>query len=230
MLPARPLPQVHRAMITRCLTSRMIQKPRPSSTKHRLGHQRRMNLWPFPQRVVNFSEDLVSSLFRMPLLCLKLVGMSRIHKLLGLSKWHLTTNSLWRWTSHRQRNKVLSSLRRSLSTQTLTRATEHQDAVHNLPTNEERSNATQYQEPPVSVPLPMSDQPATSLTLAEARLKFKLEPNMTLSQDPDGKLVIQELDSPVTRREKAMRKRHARSRSEERRVGKECRSRWSPYH
>ena len=24
--------------------------------------------------------------------------------------------------------------------------------------------------------------------------------------------------------------RHARSRSEERRVGKECRSRWSPYH
>ncbi len=60
----------------------------------------------------------------------------------------------------------------------------------------------------------MSDQPATSLTLAEARLKFKLEPNMTLSQDLDGKLVIQELDSPVTRREKAMRKRHARSQLE----------------
>jgi len=34
---------------------------------------------------------------------------------------------------------------------------------------------------------------------------------MTLSQDPDGKLVIQELDSPVTRREKAMRKKRARS-------------------
>ena len=37
---------------------------------------------------------------------------------------------------------------------------------------------------------------------------------MTLSQDPDGKLVIQELDSPVTRREKAMRKKRARSRLE----------------
>jgi hypothetical protein len=37
---------------------------------------------------------------------------------------------------------------------------------------------------------------------------------MTLSQDPDGKLVIQELDSPVTRREKAMRKRRARSQLE----------------
>lgn len=34
---------------------------------------------------------------------------------------------------------------------------------------------------------------------------------MTLSQDPDGKLVIQELDSPVTRREKAMRRKRARS-------------------
>lgn len=52
---------------------------------------------------------------------------------------------------------------------------------------------------------------ATPLSLAEARLKFKLEPNMTLSQDPDGKLVIQELDSPVTRREKAMRRKRARS-------------------
>ncbi|KAI0262292.1 hypothetical protein BC834DRAFT_891677 [Gloeopeniophorella convolvens] len=34
---------------------------------------------------------------------------------------------------------------------------------------------------------------------------------MSLSQDPDGKLVIQELDSPITRREKARRKRRARS-------------------
>lgn len=34
---------------------------------------------------------------------------------------------------------------------------------------------------------------------------------MTLSQDPDGKLVIQELDSPITRREKAMRRKRARS-------------------
>jgi NuA3 HAT complex component NTO1 len=37
---------------------------------------------------------------------------------------------------------------------------------------------------------------------------------MTLSQDPDGKLVIQELDSPITRREKAMRKKRARSQLE----------------
>jgi NuA3 HAT complex component NTO1 len=37
---------------------------------------------------------------------------------------------------------------------------------------------------------------------------------MTLSQDPDGKLVVQELDSPVTRREKAMRKKRARSQLE----------------
>ena len=77
--------------------------------------------------------------------------------------------------------------------------------------HEEILNATQYSEPPVSIPSPTNDQPATSLTLAEAKLKFKLEPNMTLSQDPDGKLVIQELDSPVTRREKAMRRKRARS-------------------
>jgi hypothetical protein len=37
---------------------------------------------------------------------------------------------------------------------------------------------------------------------------------MTLSQDPDGKLVIQELDSPITRREKAMRRKRARSQLE----------------
>lgn len=37
---------------------------------------------------------------------------------------------------------------------------------------------------------------------------------MTLSQDPDGKLVIQELDSPVTRREKAVRRKRARSQLE----------------
>jgi NuA3 HAT complex component NTO1 len=80
--------------------------------------------------------------------------------------------------------------------------------------HEENLNATQYPDPPVSIPLPTSDQPATSLTLAEAKLKFKLEPNMSLSQDPDGKLVIQELDSPVTRREKAMRRKRARSKLE----------------
>ncbi len=62
------------------------------------------------------------------------------------------------------------------------------------------------------MPAPESDQPTLPLTLAEARLKLKLEPNMTLSQDPDGKIVIQELDSPVTRREKAMRRKKARSR------------------
>ena len=83
-----------------------------------------------------------------------------------------------------------------------------------MPTHEENLNAIQYPEPSVSIPLPTSDQPATSLTLAEARLKFKLEPNMTLSQDPDGKLVVQELDSPITRREKAMRRKRARSQLE----------------
>lgn len=101
-----------------------------------------------------------------------------------------------------------------LSTRTLTHATEHQDDIPGAPTHEENLNVVQYQEPSVSIALPTSDQPATSLTLAEARLKFKLEPNMTLSQDPDGKLVIQELDSPVTRREKAMRRKRARSQVE----------------
>ncbi|KAH9066917.1 PHD-zinc-finger like domain-containing protein [Lactarius vividus] len=67
-------------------------------------------------------------------------------------------------------------------------------------------------EPPGMMPAPESDQPTLPLTLAEARLRLKLEPNMTLSQDPDGKIVIQELDSPVTRREKAMRRKQARSR------------------
>jgi hypothetical protein len=69
----------------------------------------------------------------------------------------------------------------------------------------------QHAEISVSIPVFRSDEPGTSLTLEEARLRLKLEPNMTLSQDPDGKLVIQELDSPVTRREKALRRKRARS-------------------
>ncbi|KAI9451944.1 hypothetical protein BJY52DRAFT_1295769 [Lactarius psammicola] len=71
---------------------------------------------------------------------------------------------------------------------------------------------TEPSEPPGLTAAPESDQPTLPLTLAEARLRLKLEPNMTLSQDPDGKIVIQELDSPVTRREKAMRRKQARSR------------------
>jgi NuA3 HAT complex component NTO1 len=92
--------------------------------------------------------------------------------------------------------------------------TDRQDAIYGVPTHEGHFNAIQHSEPPASIPLSGSDQEATGLTLAEARLKFKLEPNTTLSQDPDGKLVIQELDSPVTRREKAMRKKRARSQLE----------------
>jgi hypothetical protein len=77
----------------------------------------------------------------------------------------------------------------------------------------EQPDVQQHTESPGSTPAPESDRPSLPpLTLAEARLRLKLEPNMTLSQDPDGKIVIQELDSPVTRREKAMRKKHARSR------------------
>ena len=76
----------------------------------------------------------------------------------------------------------------------------------------EQLDVQPHTEPPGLIPAPECDQPTPPLTLAEARLKVKLEPNMTLSQDPDGKIVIQELDSPVTRREKAMRKKQARSR------------------
>lgn len=87
-----------------------------------------------------------------------------------------------------------------------------QDAIQEVTSHEECFDLIQPQpEPSAMIPLARSDQPASSLTLAEARLKYKLEPNMTLSQDPDGKLVVQELDSPVTRREKAMRKKQARS-------------------
>lgn len=77
---------------------------------------------------------------------------------------------------------------------------------------EEQRDVQQDTEPSRLMPTPEDDQLTLPLTLAEARLKLKLEPNMTLSQDPDGKIVIQELDSPVTRREKAMRKKQARSR------------------
>ena len=37
-------------------------------------------------------------------------------------------------------------------------------------------------------------------------------------------------DKKAERPEGQMRRRPMRRRSEERRVGKECRSRWSPYH
>ncbi|KAI0251381.1 hypothetical protein BJV78DRAFT_1275310 [Lactifluus subvellereus] len=87
--------------------------------------------------------------------------------------------------------------------------TEPRHAIHGSVIHAEQPKTPQPTEPPL--PGGGSDQPATPLTLAEAKLKFRLEPNMTLSQDPDGKLVIQELDSPVTRREKAMRKKRARS-------------------
>ena len=77
----------------------------------------------------------------------------------------------------------------------------------------EQPDPLQHTESPGLTPAPECDQPTLlPLTLEEARLKLKLEPNMTLSQDPDGKIVIQELDSPVTRREKAMRRKQARSR------------------
>ncbi|KAH9971755.1 hypothetical protein BGW80DRAFT_1319898 [Lactifluus volemus] len=62
--------------------------------------------------------------------------------------------------------------------------TEFRDATPSVVIHEERPEAPQTTEPLST----SSDQPATPLTLAEARLKFKLEPNMTLSQDPDGKL------------------------------------------
>lgn len=94
----------------------------------------------------------------------------------------------------------------------LTRAAEPRDVVHEETTDEVHFDTIQSAEASVSTPPSNNDQPTTtSLTLAEAKLRFKLEPNTTLSQDPDGKLVIQELDSPVTRREKAMRKKRARS-------------------
>jgi hypothetical protein len=90
-------------------------------------------------------------------------------------------------------------------------AAERQDVTHVELSHEEPLESAQHPELSVSIPFPRSDEPSTSLTLEDARLRFKLEPNMTLSQDPDGKLVIQELDSPVTRREKAMRRKRARS-------------------
>jgi NuA3 HAT complex component NTO1 len=93
----------------------------------------------------------------------------------------------------------------------LTWSAELQDVVRGETTVEVHIETIHNAEASVSIPPPSNDQPTSSLTLAEAKLKFKLEPNMTLSQDPDGKLVIQELDSPVTRREKAMRRKRARS-------------------
>ena len=44
--------------------------------------------------------------------------------------------------------------------------------------------------------------------------------------------VIEHLDAAHTRKanKKAVKKEQEATRSEERRVGKECRSRWSPYH
>src|SRR5258708_32207600 len=43
--------------------------------------------------------------------------------------------------------------------------------------------------------------------------------NLTLSCSPDGKTIVIPIVQPTPQ-----------DRSEERRVGKECRSRWSPYH
>ncbi|KAI0294314.1 hypothetical protein B0F90DRAFT_1757461 [Multifurca ochricompacta] len=89
---------------------------------------------------------------------------------------------------------------------------ERGDATYEEATiHEEYLKTSQHMESSISMSPPRGDPPAALLTLEEARLKVKLEPNMTLSQDPDGKLVIQELDSPVTRREKAMRRKQARS-------------------
>lgn len=104
--------------------------------------------------------------------------------------------------------------RSAIRDQSSPREQDHQSPKYGV-TCEEQPDVQQHTEPPEPpglMPAPESDQPTLPLTLAEARLRLRLEPNMTLSQDPDGKIVIQELDSPVTRREKAMRRKQARSR------------------
>ena len=98
---------------------------------------------------------------------------------------------------------MLSSLRSGLFTRTLTHATEHLDAIPDVPTHEEKLNATQYPEPSVAIPLPTTDLPATSLTLAEARLKVKLDPTWLSHRIPTRSLSFKNWThpSPAVRRQ-----------------------------
>ena len=63
------------------------------------------------------------------------------------------------------------------------------------------------------------------MTGAKNAMKKKLEAEKIDSKGAE-ELILAILKSAI----KEFKKKYLRSRSEERRVGKECRSRWSPYH
>src|SRR5256885_8222459 len=72
--------------------------------------------------------------------------------------------------------------------------------------------------------------------LAQARTLIASDFLQALSGRPDARLAISRRHrrrtavTPTSARPRCSRLRLATTRSEERRVGKECRSRWSPYH
>ena len=69
----------------------------------------------------------------------------------------------------------------------------------------------------------------TEGTMAAAKKKAKVKRKKAPARKPaTGKKLVLKKKAPA--RKPAARRAAPASRSEERRVGKECRSRWSPYH
>src|SRR5688572_7940924 len=83
----------------------------------------------------------------------------------------------------------------------------------------------------IQFPVADAKTPADALVRAEAFIKaFKDDPLVTPAVAPHA---MYTLDGPTLKAARELSKRHGVPtliRSEERRVGKECRSRWSPYH
>src|SRR2546429_9952094 len=85
-------------------------------------------------------------------------------------------------------------------------------------------------ERPVPTPATTQNQSAKDVALSGVEVT---DPKADQTEVALGKFVILKLDTPwevILKQQKPTNKLGLFIRSEERRVGKECRSRWSPYH
>src|SRR2546430_16343301 len=74
------------------------------------------------------------------------------------------------------------------------------------------------------------DRPYTSSAVAAKALQRMAKPSLTQRELDVLQLVAQGRSNKDIARRLSITEGTAKTRSEERRVGKECRSRWSPYH
>src|SRR5260370_41544885 len=86
---------------------------------------------------------------------------------------------------------------------------------------------------PVRMPLVLATRPLPALPLSRWRVRGQLieirSSDLRFTQEEATSFLLQRMGLPLSEEDVATLQ-HRTERSEERRVGKECRSRWSPYH